>query len=74
MPCARYLQYTYIGTKVDFKSYCVPLCVQAPTGPAADPSVFTHLSLAGRRDPHLWPRLCYGEYYDDDNFLAYTRE
>ena len=35
--------------------------IQAPVGPQADPSVFTHLSQADRDDPHLWTHMCYGE-------------
>jgi cytoplasmic tRNA 2-thiolation protein 2 len=35
------------------------LC-QAPTGPPADPTVFTHLSQVDTCDRDVWTRLCYG--------------
>jgi cytoplasmic tRNA 2-thiolation protein 2 len=39
----------------------LPLPVKAPTGPPADPTVFTHLSQVDTCDRDVWTRLCYGE-------------
>jgi cytoplasmic tRNA 2-thiolation protein 2 len=44
----------------DEKSKRCALC-QAPSGPPADGSVFTHLSRPAHCDPGLWDCLCYGK-------------
>ncbi|CAI8010232.1 Cytoplasmic tRNA 2-thiolation protein 2-A [Geodia barretti] len=44
----------------DEKSKRCALC-QAPSGPPADGSVFTHLSRPESCDPGLWDCLCYGK-------------